>query len=165
MNELLRKSDLRLTRQGKHFDPNDFLGLEEVYMYSAYWNATKCINNSFGSNIYLNLNPSVKFFQERTIYEEMEAIGFDNQRRIKKAIKDRHMMTIYNNRVYKIDDIEFKMTPNDKFFCDMHHKNKETTYSDYILDNYKMKVTYPDQPLLRHRNKHTKQDIYFIPEF
>lgn len=165
MNQLLRKSNLRLTRQGKHFDPNDFLELDGVNMYSAYWNTTKCISNSEGSHIYLNLNPSVKFFQQESIYDRMGAIGFSKTRRIKEELKGRSMMTIYNNRVYKIDDIDFTKTPKDKFLCDMHHKNKETTYADYINENYKMKITDPDQPLLRNYNIRTNQDIYLIPEF
>ena len=39
------------------------------------------------------------------------------------------------------------------------------TFGDYIYDNYKFKITSKDQPMLKHHNKRTGQDIYLIPEF
>ena len=163
MNQLIKKSKLRLTRAGKHFDPRDPVELEGVSMYSAYWNTMKCISNSAGSSIYLNLNPSVKFFQQEPILYKIQSIG--SERRVKDELTGRSVMTIYNNRVYRIDEIVFEKTPNDKFQCDMHHKQKETTYADYVFENYKMKVSEPDQPLLKHHNPRTGQDIFLIPEF
>lgn len=47
----------------------------------------------------------------------------------------------------------------------MHSKNKEMTFGDYIHENYKLKVTHKDQPMLKHHNIRTNQDIYLIPEF
>lgn len=159
LNQLIRKSKLRQTRGGKHFDPLNPLELSGVNMYWAFFNTMKPVNGA----IYLNLNPSVKFFQQTPLVESIYHLR--NEAKIKEAYTGRSVMTLYNNRVYKIDEIHFDMTPKNTFFCDMHNKNKEMTFADYIFENYKCKVKYEDQPMLRHHNDRTGQDIYLIPEF
>lgn len=159
MNQMIRKSKLRLVRGGKHFDPQLPMELDGVNMYRAYFNTMKPIDGQ----IYLNLNPSVKFFQQEPLIYTMQNIG--GERRVKDELTGRSVMTLYNNRVYKIDEIDFSKTPRDTFFCDMHNKNKEISFGDYIFENYKQKVTVADQPMLRHHNDRTNQDIYLIPEF
>lgn len=158
MNQIIKKSKLRLTRAGKHFDPRDPLELNGVNMYWAYFNTMKCIDGS----IYLNLNPSVKFFQQEPILTLIQEIG--NMKKVKEELVGRSVMSYYNNRVYKIDDVNFDLNPTKKFFCDMHNKNKEMTYAEYIFENYNIRVKSLDQPMLMHHNIRTGQDIYLIPE-
>jgi len=50
-------------RGGKHFDPKNPLELQGVNMHAAFYNTMKCING----NIYINLNPSIKFFQQERL--------------------------------------------------------------------------------------------------
>eukprot|EP00345_Euplotes_harpa_P008961 CAMPEP_0168352986 /NCGR_PEP_ID=MMETSP0213-20121227/22933_1 /TAXON_ID=151035 /ORGANISM="Euplotes harpa, Strain FSP1.4" /LENGTH=805 /DNA_ID=CAMNT_0008364413 /DNA_START=1 /DNA_END=2418 /DNA_ORIENTATION=- len=159
INQLIKKSKLRLTRGGKHFDPTGYAELDGVNMYRAYFNTMKCIDGT----IYLNLNPSVKFFQQETVLKTIRELGSETS--VKEALTGRSVMTLYNNRVYKIDEVDFDKTPNHTFFCDMHNKNKEMTFADYINDNYKMKISVTKQPMLRHHNIRTNQEIYLIPEF
>ena len=109
-NQLLRRSKLRLTRGGKHFDPRKPMELEGVNMYRAYFNTMR----TFGGEIYLNLNPSVKFFQQTPILQEMYDLG--GERRVRDELTGRSVMTLYNNRVYKIDEIDFSKSPRDTFF-------------------------------------------------
>jgi aubergine-like protein len=158
-NQLIKKAKLRLTRGGKHFDPRDPLILEGVNMYRAYFNTMKTI----GGQIYLNLNPSVKFFQQESILKEMQKLR--DERRVREELTGRTVMTLYNNRVYKIDEIDFSKNPRHTFFCDMHNKNKEMSYADYIFENYKCKIGVEDQPMIKHHNIRTGQDIFLIPEF
>jgi aubergine-like protein len=159
LNQIIKKSKLSLVRGGKHFDPLYPMELEGVNMYRAYFNTMKPINGS----IYLNLNPSVKFFQQEPIIHTIR--NLNNERRVKEELTGCSVMTLYNNRVYKIDEIDFTKTPRDTFFCDMHNKNKEMTFADYIHENYKLKITDDSQPMLKHHNIRTGQDIYLIPEF
>ena len=158
-NQMLRKCKLRLTRGGKHFDPRDPLELEGVNMYRAYFNTMK----TFGGHIYLNLNPSVKFFQQEPILSSMYRLR--NEKQVREEFMGRSVMTLYNNRVYKIDEIDFSKSPRDTFFCDQHNKNKEMTFADYIFENYNCKITDDKQPMLKNHNIRTGQDIYLIPEF
>lgn len=158
-NQMLKKCKLRLTRAGKHFDPRKPMELEGVNMYRAYFNTMR----TFGGNIYLNMNPSVKFFQQEPLLNKMYDMG--NERQVRDELIGRSVMTIYNNRVYKIDDIDFGKNPRDTFFCDQHSKNKEMSFGDYIFENYKCKVNDYSQPMLKHHNIRTNQDLYLIPEF
>ena len=131
LNQLIKKCKFRLTRGGKHFDPRDPMKLEGVNMYRAFFNTTKVVNGS----IYLNMNPSVKFFQQEPILSLMTQLA--SERRVREELTGRSVMTMYNNRVYKIDEIDFSKSPRDTFFCDQHNKNKEMSFGDYIFENYK----------------------------
>jgi aubergine len=159
LNQLIRRAKLRLVRGGKHFDPRQPVELDGVNMYRAYFNTMKPINGS----IYLNLNPSVKFFQTQSLLDTIYNLG--NERRVKEELVGRSIMTLYNNRVYTIDEIHFDKSPRDTFFCDMHSKNKEMSFADYINENYKVKCHDEAQPMIRNHNKRTGQDVYLIPEF
>lgn len=159
LNQIIKKSKLKLVRGGKHFDPRDPAELDGVNMYRAYFNTTKTIDGA----VYLNLNPSVKFFQQENVMSYISQ--FKNEKEVKEELTGRSVMTLYNNRVYKIDEVDFSKSPRSKFFCDMHSKNKEMTFGDYIFENYKIRVTSQDQPMLKHHNIRTNQDIYLIPEF
>lgn len=71
-------------------------------------------------------------------------------------------MTYYNNRIYTITEVMFNMNPTHKFKL---ADGKETTYAQYLLDNYKIKLQYPkDQPMIRCHIKRTGQDVYLVPE-
>ena len=110
MNQLIRKAKLRLARGGKHFDPYKPMDLDGVNMYRAYFNTMKCIDGA----IYLNLNPSVKFFQKDPIINDI--YNLRSESRVKEALTGRSVMTLYNCRVYKIDEIDFTKNPTHKFF-------------------------------------------------
>lgn len=163
MNEILKAAELKLTRGGKHFEPVAYRFREPlvgVSMYKAFFNTNKAIDGQ----IYLNMNPSVKFFQLEPILWDFERFEY-NERAIREEFTGRTVMTLYNCKHYRIDEIDFGKCPKDKFFCDMHLHNKEMSFADYIFENYKKKVSQVNQPMLRHRNKRTGQDIYLIPEF
>ncbi|CAI2386355.1 unnamed protein product [Moneuplotes crassus] len=159
LNQMLRKCKFRLARAGKHFDPSKPKQLDGVDMYRAYFNTTR----TFGGKIYLNMNPSVKFFQQGTLLEELNNLR--DERSARDAFMHRSVMTIYNKRVYKIDDIDFSKNPRDTFFCDQHSKNKEMSFAKYVKENYKLEVTDFNQPMIKHHSRRTNQDLYLIPEF
>lgn len=58
INQALVKTGLRRVRGGKYFDPENYKRLEGANMFAAYFNTMKTVDGV----IYLNLNPSVKFF-------------------------------------------------------------------------------------------------------
>lgn len=63
LNRLIREVGFKQVRGGKHFDPKSAIELQGVNMYQAFFNTMKCIDGV----IYLNLNPSVKFFQQEIL--------------------------------------------------------------------------------------------------
>jgi len=56
------------------------------------------------------------------------------------------IVTKYNNKTYKIDDVQFKMNPDSKFELD--HNSEKISFADYIEKRYKISVENRGQPLL-----------------
>ena len=76
------------------------------------------------------------------------------------------VMTSYNRKTYRVDDIEWNVSPMNTFDC----KGTQTTYMEYYETRYNIKISDRNQPLLvvrpREREKHQGviQNIYLIPE-
>jgi len=56
------------------------------------------------------------------------------------------IVTKYNNKTYKIDDVQFKMNPDSKFELDQN--SEKISFADYIEKRYKIIVENRGQPLL-----------------
>lgn len=56
----------------------------------------------------------------------------------------------------------FNMSINDKFHIDS--QDRDISYGDYLLEQYKVQIYDRDQPLIRCHMKRTEEDIYLIPE-
>ncbi|CAI2385901.1 unnamed protein product [Moneuplotes crassus] len=156
---LFKKCKLRPFKAGKHFDPQNPLILKGVNMYRAYFNTVKTLNH----NLYLNLNPCVKFFQQDTLLEEIKNCRSEKQ--VRGKLIGRSVMTIYNQKVYRVDDINFDLHPNDTFCLNLSDQDLEVSFSEYTFTNYKHEVTDPDQPMIKYHDSRTDKDIYLIPEF
>lgn len=103
-------------------------------MHSAFFNAMKCING----NIYLNLNPSIKFFQQERLSDTFYTIN--NPKRINEDYVGWSVMTIYNSRIYTISEVVFNKNPTNEFTL---QNGKKISYEKYLLENYKVKLQYP----------------------
>ena len=53
---------------------------------------------------------------------------------IKKALIGVTILTSYNKRTYKVDDVDFEKSPKDKFTLDAD--GQETTYHEYFASKY-----------------------------
>ncbi|KAM5264118.1 piwi-like protein 2 [Ctenodactylus gundi] len=79
------------------------------------------------------------------------------------------VITRYNNRTYRIDDVDWNKTPKDSFTMS---DGKEITFLEYYRKNYGITIKEEDQPLLIHRpnerqNKHgtlLNGEILLLPE-
>ena len=65
---------------------------------------------------------------------------------IKKALVGFTILTSYNKRTYKVDDIDFEMSPKEKFVLDAD--GTETTYHDYFQTKYQATIKDLNQPVL-----------------
>jgi len=85
------------------------------------------------------------------------------------------VMTMYNRKTYRIDDIKWDMTPRSKFSVIVELKNggkeeKQLSYMDYYRDRYGQSISHLDQPLLvslpRRQDHHRGNagPIFLIPE-
>jgi hypothetical protein len=171
INQFFKKSRMRPASQGRYFDRKFPIELEGVDMYQAYFNSMKV----FDSGVYMTLNPGVKFFQHETILHKMRSrkliifltkiyIVMNERIPIKDELWGRSVMTIYNKRIYKIDDIDFEKNPTHKFVMNKHNKFREVSYAEYIKDNYQIEIEDMDQPLIKYYSRELQQDIYLVPE-
>lgn len=89
-------------------------------MYQAFFNTMK----SCDGKVYLNLNPSVKFFQQELLSDTFYSIN--NPGQINEKFVGRSVMTYYNSRIYTITEVCFNLNPSHKFKL---QTGKETSYS------------------------------------
>ncbi|GAB5570240.1 piwi-like protein 2 isoform X1 [Prionailurus iriomotensis] len=79
------------------------------------------------------------------------------------------VITRYNNRTYRIDDVDWNKTPKDSFTMS---DGKEITFLEYYSKNYGITIKEEDQPLLIHRPSERqnnqgmllKGEILLLPE-
>lgn len=64
---------------------------------------------------------------------------------VTKALLGSIVITRYNNRTYRIDDIDFSQTPMSKFKCT---NDREVTYVEYYRTNYALDIKDMKQPIL-----------------
>ena len=65
---------------------------------------------------------------------------------IKKSLVGFTVLTSYNKRTYKVDDIDFEKSPKDSFVLDAD--GTETTYHDYFKTKYQASIKDMNQPVI-----------------
>lgn len=78
------------------------------------------------------------------------------------------VMTIYNRKTYRVDDVDFDKNPSSTF----HHRRGDRlmTYAEYYHTQYQLDIINLTQPLLVSRpsrrdvNRGDSEPIYLIPE-
>lgn len=102
------------------------------------------------------------------LYRKNGADGFRDA--VNNEIVGCSVLTRYNNKTYRIDDILWNKTPKDTF---SKADGTEISYEKYYEIQYNEKVIHGDQPLLVSRSKKhgglgslaSQPDIHLIPEF
>lgn len=83
---------------------------------------------------------------------------------IRKALIGSTIMTTYNKRTYKVDEVDFNMSPRDTFTVDEKEGTKEQSYVEYFKTKYDAKINDMNQPVLCSIDKRTSQKFVLIPE-
>jgi len=87
----------------------------------------------------------------RDFFANMRKRGItDLKSEAEKALLGTSVLTRYNNKSYKVDDIDFNSSPKDSF---TNEKGEEMSYLDYYKRQYGIEIRDPDQPMLIHRPK------------
>ncbi|XP_050410260.1 piwi-like protein 1 [Patella vulgata] len=101
-----------------------------------------------------------------TIYDDQRGHGSFYDRAF-KALVGSIVLTRYNNKTYRVDDIDWEKRPSHKFKL---HNGDEISYVDYYKKNYEKTVTDMEQPLLVSKPKKKDirrgqtENIYLLPE-
>ena len=78
-------------------------------------------------------------------------------------------MTGYNNKTYRIDDVDFDQNVSSTFH--LRREDRDITYVTYYRERYGKTIVQATQPLLvarpsrRDLNRGDTQVIYLVPEF
>ena len=114
-----------------------------------------------------------RVLRDDTAYTVMKKIlenagGADFQNRCRAELEGQIVMTHYNKKTYRIDDIDFEKTPESTFFY--RKENRDISYLEYYKIRYSVRVKDPKQRLLVSRpsrrdiNRGDPEPIYLIPE-
>lgn len=162
LNRLMEKGGLVRVGIGKYFDPTRSRDLRDCQCWPGY--ATSLSN--YQSGVLFTINPTNKFIMERTAYQVIKGIksGGNTKESIAKEIYGRGVMTTYNKRIYRIEEVDYERSPKDTFLLKEKRMTREISYIDYYKEKYNVRITDEDQPMLVHVNEKTLQKIFLIPE-
>lgn len=92
----------------------------------------------------------------------------DFHNRCRVELEGQIVMTHYNKKTYRIDDIDFEKNPDSMFF--LRKEKREVSYYEYYSTRYMVDIKDRKQPLLVSRpsrrdiNRGDDKPIYLIPE-
>uniref|UniRef100_T1IRX1 Uncharacterized protein n=1 Tax=Strigamia maritima TaxID=126957 RepID=T1IRX1_STRMM len=124
------------------------------------------------TNVLMNVELKFKFMRQETVLQLFKEQHKKNPRDFRanseKLLLGAIVMTTYNNKTYRIDEIKWDMTVKDKFD---QKRGNQITYIDYMKQHYNLSVEDPGQPLLMSKPKVKdlkRGDVtirYLVPEF
>uniref|UniRef100_A0A672JUQ3 Piwi-like protein 2 n=1 Tax=Sinocyclocheilus grahami TaxID=75366 RepID=A0A672JUQ3_SINGR len=154
-----------------HYDPNAvvILGKHRLQVWPGYSTSIKHTDGG----LYLIVDVSHKVLRNDSVLDVMNLIYQGSrtsfQDECTKEFVGSIVITRYNNRTYRIDDIEWSKSPKDTFTL---ADGTVTTFVDYYRKNYGITIKELDQPLLIHRPKERSKpggkvitgEILLLPE-
>ncbi|KAK8395790.1 hypothetical protein O3P69_005712 [Scylla paramamosain] len=113
----------------------------------------------------LNADVSHKFLRKETAYQVMLRRAPNPKEAALANLLGAVVVTKYNNRTYKIDDIAWDLNPRSRF----PYKGKEISYLEYYESKYQVRIRDVKQPLLlsKPKKKDLRRgagDVYLVPE-
>ncbi|XP_030647575.1 piwi-like protein 2 [Chanos chanos] len=154
-----------------HYDPTSavVLGKHRLQVWPGY---STCIKHTDGG-LYLAVDVTHKVLRNDSVLDVMNVIYQQSRESFQdectKELVGSIVITRYNNRTYRIDDIEWTKSPKDTFTM---ADGTQTSFTDYYRKNYGITVKELDQPLLVHRPKERSKpgqkvitgEILLLPE-
>nr|XP_044987560.1 piwi-like protein 2 isoform X2 [Jaculus jaculus] len=167
---VMKLLDMKLV--GRNFyDPTSAMVLQQHRL--QIWPGYAASIRRTDGGLFLLADVSHKVIRNDSVLDVMHAIYQQSKEHFQdecsKLLVGNIIITRYNNRTYRIDDIDWNKTPKDSF---MMSDGKEITFLEYYSKNYGITVKEEDQPLLIHRpserqnNRGTllKSEILLLPE-
>lgn len=154
---------MRLKLFGRnYFNPDQAVRQGNLEVWPGYKLNLKCVGEKF----YLNVDSASKVLRRDTVYDLIcnlrEKIRGDFETKIKNEIEGTSIITHYNRRIYRIDDVDFNKTPKDTFKM---FDGTEKSYIEYYEEKYKIKIRDQNQPLLICRlRKGRLKEMHLVPE-
>lgn len=170
LNLILRRSmeGLKLQLVGRNFyDPVAKIDLREHRM--QLWPGYQTSIRQHERDILLCAEIAHKVMRTETVYDifrRCQENARDFREDFKRHIIGLTVLTDYNNKTYRINDIDFHKTPKETFSM----KGEKVTFMDYYYQKYNIRIRDPQQPLLLSKAKERslrggeKEVVILIPE-
>lgn len=160
------QSMLKYKQIGRNlFNPDRAVTVEMFEVWPGY--ATSFIPGE-SSNSLLNIDLVSKVITQVNVLSFMlnlrQKCSHDFENLISSELEGKSVMTKYNRKIYRVDRVEFKMNPSNKF---KKQDGSEISFCEYYQTQYKINVTMPQQPLLVHIDRkkgEVDKEIYLLPE-
>ncbi|OMJ75543.1 hypothetical protein SteCoe_25277 [Stentor coeruleus] len=111
----------------------------------------------------LNIDISHRCLRTITVYDQIVEVRKRNpqdcRQMVAKLLIGTSVLTLYNKKCYKIDDIEWDMSPSSTF----EKEGVATDFKKYYTTRWGREIKYDDQPLLKSKIKTLL--CYLLPEF
>lgn len=158
LNVILRRAmgglDLQLLRRD-YFDSRAAIKLNEykIELWPGYVTSIRIHENK----ILLCCEISHKVLRQQTAYDVLNDCRKESNDAItafKRQIIGSVVITRYNNKTYRVDDVDFSKKASSTF----DFKGQQKSFQEYYFEQYGIKINDPDQPLLV---SNPKVRIYF----
>ncbi|XP_077008857.1 piwi-like protein 2 isoform X4 [Tamandua tetradactyla] len=167
---VMKLLDMKLV--GRNFyDPTSAMVLQQHRL--QIWPGYAVSIRRTDGGLFLLADVSHKVIRNDSVLDVMHAIYQQNKENFQdectKLLVGSIVITRYNNRTYRIDDVDWNKTPKDSFTMS---DGKEITFLEYYSKNYGITIKEEDQPLLIHRpcerqnnqGRLLKGEILLLPE-
>lgn len=167
-------SILQMKQVGRYYyNPNTSTAIPQhkLEIWPGYITAIQ----EYDGGLMLMADASHKVLRKETVLDVMFSLHKKDPVKFKdesmKTIIGSVVLTWYNNKTYRIDDISWNMTPKDTF---QSSTGESTTFVDYYKKQYGLEIRDINQPLLLHKGKkkltpegdvNKNELICLIPEF
>lgn len=169
-NLIVRKclSFMKLKLLGRnYFDPESRIRVPEYKL--ELWPGYVTSMRRHEQNIMMNVDVSCKVMRTDTVYDIlMECSRSPNCKEdFKKKVLGSIVLTYYNNKTYRIDDVDFDTTPEDSFES---RDKTQIQYLDYYKTKYNINIRVKSQPMLVSMSKPREiraglpDKLYLVPE-
>ncbi|XP_037810785.1 protein piwi [Lucilia sericata] len=171
LNLILRRSmeGLKLQLVGRNFyDPIAKIDIREHHM--QLWPGYQTSIRQHEKDILLCAEIAHKVMRTETVYDIFKRCfdrsSGDFREDFKRHVIGLTVLTDYNNKTYRINDIDFQKTPKETFSM----KGESVSFLDYYYKRYNLRIKDPGQPLLLSKSKERsvrggeKEVVILIPE-
>ncbi|XP_058062361.1 protein argonaute-3 [Anopheles bellator] len=109
--------------------------------------------NEFEGGLMLNLDVSHRVLMQTTVYDQLKLMANADRGRFqdnaRKVLLGAVVLTRYNHKTYRIDEILFDESPSSQFTC----QGRDMSYVEYYRQQYGIEIHDHNQPLLLHRQE------------
>lgn len=139
------------------FDPKEMIQLNKHQV--CIWPGSHQSVKDTNEGLLLNYDSCHKIIRTNTVRDLLvdikKSVPATFREEALKLLINKSVLTIYNNRTYRIDDIDFSNNPMSSF----EYRGGETTFVDYYKNSYQIDIRDKRQPLLLHRKKQRGMNV------